>query len=152
MEARMAGKVLLFLDEIHRFNKLQQDQLGFRSIALITGVVMNVLITFFGTPLYGYYAAAVGTAISTFVSGVLMMNFYYYKVLKLNVFRILGKLIFPVLPGILLAAAALVGVSQLLPGGSWLWFAVKILVFFVILLLYLLLLKLWSRKRVQAKE
>lgn len=129
-----------------------RNQLGFRSIALITGVVMNVLITFFGTPLYGYYAAAVGTAISTFVSGVLMMNFYYYKVLKLNVFRILGKLIFPVLPGILLAAAALVGVSQLLPGGSWLWFAVKILVFFVILLLYLLLLKLWSRKRVQAKE
>ena len=27
MEARMAGKVLLFLDEIHRFNKLQQDAL-----------------------------------------------------------------------------------------------------------------------------
>ncbi|WP_431027301.1 replication-associated recombination protein A [Lysinibacillus sp. LZ02] len=27
MEARMAGKVLLFLDEIHRFNKLQQDTL-----------------------------------------------------------------------------------------------------------------------------
>lgn len=27
IEARMAGKVLLFLDEIHRFNKLQQDTL-----------------------------------------------------------------------------------------------------------------------------
>lgn len=27
MEARMAGKVILFLDEIHRFNKLQQDTL-----------------------------------------------------------------------------------------------------------------------------
>ena len=27
MEARMTGKVILFLDEIHRFNKLQQDAL-----------------------------------------------------------------------------------------------------------------------------
>ncbi len=27
MEARMTGKVILFLDEIHRFNKLQQDTL-----------------------------------------------------------------------------------------------------------------------------
>lgn len=27
MDARMSGKVLLFLDEIHRFNKLQQDTL-----------------------------------------------------------------------------------------------------------------------------
>ena len=26
-EARMTGKVILFLDEIHRFNKLQQDYL-----------------------------------------------------------------------------------------------------------------------------
>lgn len=129
-----------------------KNQLGFRSIALITGVVINVVITFFGTPRYGYYAAAAGTAISTFVSGVLMMNFYYYRVLKLNVFRILGKLLFPILPGILLAAAALIGVTQFLPGESWLWFVVKILVFLVILLLYLLLLKLWSRRRIQAKE
>ena len=27
MDARMSGKVILFLDEIHRFNKLQQDTL-----------------------------------------------------------------------------------------------------------------------------
>src|SRR5699024_9268290 len=44
-EARMTGKVLLFLDEIHRFNKLQQDTLlphvESGSIVLISATTEN---------------------------------------------------------------------------------------------------------------
>lgn len=129
-----------------------RNLLGFRSITLIIGVLINLAITAFGTPRYGYYAAAFGTAASTFIASLLLMNIYYYKKLGINIFRIFGKLLLPTLPGILLATSTLVAVQWLLPAGSWGWFLVKIAIFFVVLSSYLLVLKFFCKTKAMKKE
>lgn len=115
-----------------------QNRMGFRSFALIIGVLVNLLITMLATPIYGYYAAAVGTAISITFSSLILMNIYYYKKVGLNIFRIFKNLLLPTLPGILLAALSLWIANQFLPSGSWIWFGIKILVYLFVLGVYLI--------------
>lgn len=65
-----------------------KNKLAFRTYALTTMAVINLLITYFGVKYFGYIAAAIGTAIGLVCANIVAMNIYYYKVLKIDVFRI----------------------------------------------------------------
>ncbi len=81
-----------------------KNMMGFRTVALVYSMVVNCILTVFGTKYYGIYAAAFGTALSTVIGSVISMNIYYYKKLHMNVFRMLWETICKILPG--LAAAS----------------------------------------------
>lgn len=65
-----------------------KNLLFFRTIALAYSVVINMILTVVGTKIWGYYAAAIGTAVSTIIGSVISLNVYYRIKLKINMMRI----------------------------------------------------------------
>ena len=63
-----------------------KNMLKFRTIALAYSAVLNLIFTIIGTRIWGYWAAAVGTALSTIVSGVISLNVYYSIKLRIHKF------------------------------------------------------------------
>ena len=53
--------------------------LKFRTMILVMGLILNSTITLFGVPRWGYYIAAIGTAVSILLGDVITMSTYYYK-------------------------------------------------------------------------
>lgn len=108
-----------------------RNLLTFRTIALTYAAVANAIITIWGVGHYGYWAAALGTALSTIISGVLSLNLYYQHKLQIRmlyVYRsIFGKTVL-----CLLAACIPCTVLNLFITGSWMSFALKALLFMVV--------------------
>lgn len=65
-----------------------QNMLGFRTAVLFGTTAINAIITIIGVKLVGYYAAAIGTAVSFLLGSVVIMNIYYWKKLSFNMFKI----------------------------------------------------------------
>lgn len=65
-----------------------KNLLTFRTVSLAYSVLINIVLTIIGTRLWGYFAAAAGTAISTVIGSVLSLNIYYWVKLKINMFRV----------------------------------------------------------------
>lgn len=59
----------------------------FRSISMLIMAIINIIISIFFAQLYGAIGAAIGTGLSLIVCNVIIMNIYYYKVIKLNVIK-----------------------------------------------------------------
>lgn len=55
------------------------NRLAYRTKVLILMLVINTIITLLGVYYFGYYFAAIGTAISCIVGNIILMNRYYYK-------------------------------------------------------------------------
>ncbi len=105
-----------------------KNLLGFRTAALAYSMVLNAVLTVIGTRIWGYWAAAIGTAISTVVGSVISLNIYYKVKLGMNVFRLYLKIFHRITPCILLACVP----AWLLGGvwsGSWLSFFAKAAVY-----------------------
>ena len=66
--------------------------LGFRTMVVTGTMVMNAIVTIVGVKLWGYYAAAIGTALSYIIGSLIIMNIYYYKKLSLNMLKLYGKI------------------------------------------------------------
>ena len=93
--------------------------------------IVNAVVTVVGTYLFGYYAAAIGTAISFFFGSVLTMGVYYYKRLNINVL----KLYYNVFHRTVLCVASSGFLSfaiSLLLGSGWLFFLLKIFIFIIV--------------------
>jgi len=73
-----------------------KNLLGFRTIVISATTVLNILITLVGLKYWGYYSAAIGTALSYLIGSVIVMGIYYYKKLGFNILgvykRIFGKI------------------------------------------------------------
>ncbi len=96
-----------------------KNLLGFRTISLAYAAVVNAVLTVFGTRIYGYWAAAWGTAISTIISSVISLNIYYYLKLKMNMFRIYYGILRRITLCILCACAVAALLNTCI-SGSWL--------------------------------
>lgn len=71
-----------------------QNRLKFRTAVLLCTTVANALITYYGTKKYGYYAAAIGTAVSLIIGVIIIINIYYSKTFgfsMLDVYRDIFK-------------------------------------------------------------
>lgn len=58
----------------------------FKSISTLIMSIINIIITIFLAKIYGPQGAAIGTAIGLIICNIILINIYYYKVIKINVF------------------------------------------------------------------
>ena len=65
-----------------------RNKMKFRTIAVCIMAFFNLAITIIGVKLYGPLAASFGTALGLICANIIAMNYYYYRVLHLNLFRI----------------------------------------------------------------
>lgn len=105
-----------------------KNLLVFRTIAMAYSVVINAVMTIIGTHYFGYWAAAVGTAMSTIVGSVISLNIYYQIKLKINVFVLYIKIMYDTI--IPLGISIFVGfyINGFF-GGSWIMFILKAAIF-----------------------
>lgn len=106
-----------------------KNLLGFRTMVLLIGVVLNFVISYFGTKYYGYYAAAVGTSASVIFSSLICLNIYYYKKLSLNILRIFYHILRANLVPLVLGTVALIAFDRLVGRAGFLLFTAKVAVF-----------------------
>lgn len=78
----------------------------FRTVSLIYSAAVNFVVTLVGTILFGYFAAAIGTALSTVIGSIISMNIYYKRKLGMNVFRMFFLTVRNAAPALLCATAA----------------------------------------------
>ncbi len=117
-----------------------KNKMQFRTVAVCVMAVFNLIITVFGVKKYGAIAACVGTAAGLIGANVIAMNVYYQKVIGLNVFRIFKNILSRIWICCLLASLALVLISFVLTGNTWIVWILKAgtfaLVYGVLLLVY----------------
>lgn len=125
-----------------------KNLLLFRTVAMGYSVIFNALFTIIGTRFYGYWAAAIGTGLSTVIGSIISLNVYYQKKLKINVFKLYIKIINR---GVwCLAGAAVVGVVlNKFIGGTWVFFGIKACAFLIVYSVLLLLFGLNKEERSQ---
>ena len=61
-----------------------QNKMGYRTITLLFGSLINVVISIVGIRYIGYWGAAIGTAAYS-ISNLILMNIYYHRQLKFKI-------------------------------------------------------------------
>ncbi len=112
--------------------------LGFRTAVLFGTTALNAVITVIGVKLYGYYAAAIGTALSFVIGSVIIMNIYYWKKLSFNMFRIYRKIFSGTWICLLISGCAIVLSSHFL-GEGLIAFILNVVIFCVVYAVTMLL-------------
>lgn len=105
-----------------------KNLLAFRTVSLAYSAVINVILTVIGTRIWGYWAAAIGTAVATVIGSVISMNIYYRKKLGINVFKLYTKISGKITICLFLAAIPCAALNWVIYG-SWLSLALKIIAF-----------------------
>lgn len=59
----------------------------FKAISTAIMAVVNIFISYFLAKLYGPVGCAIGTALALIVCNIILINIYYYKVIKLDVIK-----------------------------------------------------------------
>lgn len=108
-----------------------KNMLGFRTGVLFATTVLNAVITVIGVKLFGYYAAAVGTACSFLIGSVIIMNIYYYKKLSFKMIKIYKQIFSGTWICLLLSGGAILISSRFLTNG-WLDFVLNIIIFGIV--------------------
>ena len=108
-----------------------KNLLFFRTVALAYSVVINMILTVIGTKLWGYYAAAIGTALSTVVGSIISLNIYYRIKLGINMLRVYLR-IFHRITFCILVPMVLCFFANPHIGGTWPALLIKALVFILI--------------------
>ena len=83
----------------------------FRSILYLVIAVLNVILSIYLVKLYSGIGAAIGTSIALFLGHILIMNIYYYRVIKLDIPGYWKNFIKLFIPVAILASIAYCGVS-----------------------------------------
>lgn len=63
------------------------NKFKFKSISSAIMAAANIMISIFFAKKWGAIGAAIGTCISLIVCNIILMNIYYFKTLKLNIFK-----------------------------------------------------------------
>ena len=100
--------------------------------------IFNLFITIIGVQKIGAIAACIGTAIGLICANIIAMNIYYYKVLKLNVFRIF-KNIFERTWLCCALSSFVLYISNLFVCGNWIAWLIKVAIFCIIYAITLVL-------------
>ena len=94
--------------------------------------MLNALLTLIGTRIWGYWAAAAGTAVATVIGSVISLNIYYQVKLKINVFKLYWKILHRTTVCIAVACAAGLLLNYLIVPTGWLYFVIKAAVFIAV--------------------
>lgn len=123
-----------------------KNLLKFRTISMLYAVILNVILTVVGTRIWGYWAAAAGTAISTIVGSIISMNIYYQKKLGMNVFKLYYKIFRHTLICLICASIPCLLLNRFIYG-SWFTLFIKVLAFLLIYATTMLLYGLNSEEK-----
>ena len=99
--------ILVIPDTLHLIQNVclsilrAKNLMVFRTVSLLYSAAINVIVTIFGTIRYGYYAAAIGTAMSTIIGSIISMNIYYKRKLGMNIFRMFFLTVKDIIPALL---------------------------------------------------
>lgn len=104
----------------------------FRSITYFFIAVANVFVTYFMVDVLGLVGAALGTALSMVVGNVIIMNIYYKRSLKLEIFRFFTQTAKGLILSSIIVIMAGFIISFNFPAHSWPALIIKIIVFSVI--------------------
>lgn len=69
------------------------NKFKFKALSTFVMAIFNACISFFFAKLYGPVGAALGTTISIVLCNIIIMNIYYYKVIKIDVIRFWKEII-----------------------------------------------------------
>lgn len=109
-----------------------KNMLIFRTVALAYSALFNVIFTIIGTRYFGYWAAAVGTALSTCISGIVSLNIYYYVKLRINILKIYKNISKRITVCLLVAVCVGIGMNYLPIDMTWIAIIVKAVIFVMI--------------------
>lgn len=108
-----------------------KNMLGFRTGVLFTTTFLNAVVTVVGVKLFGYYAAAVGTAFSFLIGSVIIMNIYYCKKLSFRMPSIYKQIFSGTWICLFVAGIATLFSSQIFTKG-WIGFVLNVAVFGIV--------------------
>lgn len=74
-----------------------KNKFKFKSLSTFIMSIFNVIISIFLAKKYGAVGAAAGTTISLVICNIILINIYYYKVIKINVLKFWKNIIIMVL-------------------------------------------------------
>lgn len=114
-----------------------ENKMIYRTVTLAVSCICNVIITFLGIKIWGYWGAAVGTACATILN-LIMMNAYYRKVLHFNIMRLFFNIMKGILPAAFIATITTLIVHNMFYG-TWISFIVNATVFLTAYVITLLL-------------
>ena len=100
-----------------------KNKMGYRTVTLGISCVLNLITSLVGLYFFGYWGAAIGTAVAT-VSNLIFMNIYYHRELNFKITRLFKNTISRTPICILIASAVTLLTHQLI-SGSWWTFAVN---------------------------
>mgnify|MGYP000542223430 CR=1 FL=1 len=103
---------------------------AFRSLVYLAMAAANCVLTYILIQIYGLIGAAFATSLSLVLGNILIMNWYYYKKIKINIPKFFKKL-FGLLPACLLSLASGVLIN-FIRGDSWIKLGAKIFLFIMV--------------------
>ena len=107
-----------------------KNMLEFRTGVLFATTSLNAVVTIVGVRLFGYFAAAVGTALSFVIGSLIIMNVYYYKKLSFRMLRMYREILRGTWLCLILAGGAVYASSRwLFTTTSWISFLANVAVF-----------------------
>lgn len=107
-----------------------ENKMVYRTITLAISCICNILITFAGIKIWGYWGAALGTACAT-IMNLILMNVYYHKILHFNIVRLFAN----ILKGISQAALIAIIITSFVHhkfNGTWISVTANAVIFLVI--------------------
>ena len=121
---------------------------GFRTGVLLGVTVLNAIVTLVGVKYFGYFAAAVGTALSFLIGSVVIMNIYYYKKLSFKMLKIYRQIFSRTWLCLLLSTGAIIISSRFINNG-WFGFIINAGIFCIVYAVTLLLFGLKKEEKAQ---
>ena len=100
----------------------------YRSVVLGIMAVVNLVTSVLLVQRFGFWGAVAGTALSLLLGDGLLMNHYYAKVFRIEVFRMFRQIFAGILPAGLLASLICLPGAVFLSDSIW-WFALKCFAF-----------------------
>ena len=73
----------------------------FRTLAMTIMSIFNVILSIFLAKKYGPVGSAIGTAISLIIVNVIIMNIYYFKIIKIDIIKFWKEIILMTIPNII---------------------------------------------------
>ncbi len=116
-----------------------KNMLGFRTMIITATAMLNLMLIMLFIGKWGYYACAVSTAGTYFVSSVLVMGVYYYKKLGINLLKLYRDIFKGIWLCIILSALAGFGAACIVPAGALVKFLVGFIAFVAVYAVTLLI-------------
>lgn len=103
----------------------------FRTILYLIMAILNILISIALIKQFGEIGAAIGTAISMVIGHVIIMNIYYYKVIKINIKNFAKEIMRMSVPVIIVLILGML-IKWIIPLSNYISLAIQIIIYIII--------------------